>query len=273
MELFGGRYNHLFDVDRLRSSGAKPYWFGLGFIQLKLDGDTRLHFWHPELTADTSEEELHDHRYTFDSHILVGEITHEEWFLEADPAGDHEIVLVSCKPGQEADPEPVGRGYLRRGGSYTMAAGSQYVFPETGFHRIRATKAVTFLERGPVIKEYAKVIRPLGEASVCPFSREVPESRLWECIADLFGGQDPNPGYHLDRIPKGTVGEATKIHEEALEFMDAVAQGAEVMALVELSDLHGAVEAYLARHHPSVSISDLATMARITQRAFRNGHR
>lgn len=273
MEPFGGNYRRFFDVDGLKATGAKPAWFGLGFIQLKLDKDSRLHFWHPELSADTSEEELHDHRYRFHSRILVGEITHEEWFLEDDAEGDHDMVLVSCTPDKESPPEPIGRGFLRKGSVYTMRAGSEYEFSETGFHRIRATRAVTYLERGPVIKEFARVIRPFGETSVCPFSRSVPENRLWECIADLLQGSEARPGYHLRDIPRGKVGEASKVLEEALEFVDACEQGCDVMALLELSDLQGAVRAWLQNRHPTIAVNDLDRMAEITARAFRNGHR
>lgn len=82
-----------------------------------------------------------------------------------------------------------------------------------------------------------------------------------------------NPGYHLKVIPKGEVGELSKIHEEILEALDAEAQGASVMTLVELSDLIGAVKAYLAKHHPSLTLEDLETFASITSRAFTSGRR
>lgn len=81
------------------------------------------------------------------------------------------------------------------------------------------------------------------------------------------------PGYHLCDIPKGELGEVSKVMEEALEAVDAHNQGASVMVLVELSDLVGAIEAYLSRHHPSMSIADLQVMAKITKRAFDNGRR
>src|SRR5690606_30989934 len=90
MGIFNGHLDQFLDIDHLRSYGATPHWFGLGFIQLKLTNDTRIHFWHPALMADTPEEELHDHRYRFHSHILLGNITHEEWFLEENAEGDHE---------------------------------------------------------------------------------------------------------------------------------------------------------------------------------------
>jgi hypothetical protein len=54
-------------------------------------------------------------------------------------------------------------------------------------------------------------------------------------------------GYHIREIKKGIVGEFSKISEEFLEFEDAVEQASVVMALVELSDLIGAIEAFFAK--------------------------
>jgi phosphoribosyl-ATP pyrophosphohydrolase len=81
------------------------------------------------------------------------------------------------------------------------------------------------------------------------------------------------PGYHTRPIEKGVLGEPSKIMEEAYEFEDACAQGVQVMALVELSDLMGAIQAFLAKHHPGTSIDDLLAMSHVTERAFRNGRR
>lgn len=85
--------------------------------------------------------------------------------------------------------------------------------------------------------------------------------------------QSEKPGYHLSEIPRGVVGESSKILEETLELQDAERQGAKIMALVELSDLVGAIELYLRNRHPHVTMEDLLTMARITRRAFENGRR
>lgn len=45
------------------------------------------------------------------------------------------------------------------------------------------------------------------------------------------------------------------------------------MAFVELADLVGAAEAYLAKNHPSMSLDDLKAMSAVTRRAFQNGRR
>lgn len=81
------------------------------------------------------------------------------------------------------------------------------------------------------------------------------------------------PGYHSRPIKRGVLGEASKIVEECEEFVDAVDQGVKIMALVELSDLLGAMSAYLATHHPGMTLDDLQAMRLVTERAFRNGRR
>lgn len=83
----------------------------------------------------------------------------------------------------------------------------------------------------------------------------------------------PNPGYHLKEIPKGVLGDLSKVFEELHEASDAEEQGAKVMVLVELSDVLGALDAYLKNHHPGVGLEDLIKMSEITQRAFKSGRR
>lgn len=81
------------------------------------------------------------------------------------------------------------------------------------------------------------------------------------------------PGYHLQDIPKGQLGEISKIEEELLELKDAHEQRSKIMELVELSDMLGAVALYLEKHHAGTSINDLQIFSAITRRAFENGHR
>lgn len=78
-------------------------------------------------------------------------------------------------------------------------------------------------------------------------------------------------GYHTYAIPRGTYGDFSKIMEECLEVEDAIQQGNQIMALVELSDLLGAMTGYLEKHHPSISILDLITMRDATARVHASG--
>ena len=50
-------------------------------------------------------------------------------------------------------------------------------------------------------------------------------------------------GYHTKEIPKGELGQFSKIKEEFLEFEDAVNQGDLILQFCELSDMIGAIEA------------------------------
>lgn len=86
-------------------------------------------------------------------------------------------------------------------------------------------------------------------------------------------GEDRSLGYHVKGIPKGILGEPSKVLEECLEFIDACEQGVDVLALCELADIYGAIEFYLAKHHPTITMYGLAQMAKLTRKAFANGTR
>lgn len=84
---------------------------------------------------------------------------------------------------------------------------------------------------------------------------------------------EQKPGYHLVTIPKGVLGETSKIAEELAELEDAQAQMDRIMMLVELADLYGAVELFLEKHFPAMSMEDLQRFSATTRRAFVNGRR
>jgi rubrerythrin len=79
-------------------------------------------------------------------------------------------------------------------------------------------------------------------------------------------------GYHTKKIQKGEFGHASKIREEYEEFIDAYEQSNPVMELVELSDLIGAIEAYVLSHY-DIELVDLIKMKEATQSAFQDGTR
>lgn len=79
-------------------------------------------------------------------------------------------------------------------------------------------------------------------------------------------------GYHLKKIKKGKLGESSKIREELEELIDAEEQECKIMAMVELSDLYGAMEVY-AKKQFGLSMKDVIKMSKITKRAFKSGAR
>jgi len=80
-------------------------------------------------------------------------------------------------------------------------------------------------------------------------------------------------GYHKIEIARGEFGEISKIREECDELLDAEEQGAKIMILCELSDILGAIDGYVKKHHPEITMNDLLQMMELTQSAFNDGSR
>jgi phosphoribosyl-ATP pyrophosphohydrolase len=78
-------------------------------------------------------------------------------------------------------------------------------------------------------------------------------------------------GYHLKEIKKGEFGEFSKIREEMEELLDAHEQNNRVLEIVELTDLLGAIEAYVRKNN--LTLSDLISMMELTKKAFKDGDR
>ena len=79
-------------------------------------------------------------------------------------------------------------------------------------------------------------------------------------------------GYHKTHIPKGTLGQFSKIEEEFLELKDGIEQGDKILQLVELTDLIGAIDSY-SFYQFGFSLEDLIKFTRKTQSAFKDGSR
>ena len=82
---------------------------------------------------------------------------------------------------------------------------------------------------------------------------------------------DLSAGYHVRPIAKGVYGEPSKIREELEELEDALEQGNRIMALVELSDLYGALKA--VAENLGATMSEVRIMAEKTSEVFRKGGR
>lgn len=116
------------------------------------------------------------------------------------------------------------------------------------------------------LRDYANplTVREIQEARACEKvsekSASIPEAHKARVI-----------GYHVREIPRGVYGEPSKIYEECEEFRDAIEQDSMVLAINELSDLYGAIKAYVEAR--GWSMTDLAAMSEITERAFESGER
>lgn len=79
-------------------------------------------------------------------------------------------------------------------------------------------------------------------------------------------------GYHLRKIETiGVFGHPSKIREELEELEEALEQNNKILALCELADIYGALEA--VAKSMGVNIEDVAKMSAATKRAFKEGAR
>jgi hypothetical protein len=172
------------DLDWLKRNHQMIHYFGLGFIQLKINEKYRLHFYTDELPGIVDEEDIHNHRYGFKSTILLGSLT-QNLFLVT-PGSTHLKEQDNCRIGFKMNEKPIECGILFVQ-SKNYVAGTSYSIKHDEFHRVKTSKTcITLLERQPYQKELADIVRKKSADKVCPFSLKIPEAKLWDIVEKLL---------------------------------------------------------------------------------------
>jgi hypothetical protein len=153
-----------------------------------------MHFWCPEIPSP-EREEIHNHRYDFDSIVIAGELKHDVYHLDATICtssvpfqAEWEIFETNCAPGKEGVVETVTPCIITNVGKFNLTAGSSYSFPHDSFHTTEGTTfAITHLTRVlPKPLEYASVIKKIGQPTTCPFKDKMPVDVCWEHIYNAY---------------------------------------------------------------------------------------
>lgn len=181
--------NYDFNIDWLIANYKKIHWFGLGFIQLKIDDKQRIHFYTDKLPRTTTEEEIHNHRYNFTSTIVRGtlkqniyEVNVYDGFTESNT---HWLTEETCKENDK-------RGFptypcdIKLALSEKYKTGQSYYIHHDTFHQVSSNDAITLVKRGEYQKEFANIIFPVGMKPLCPFSVKRSENELWEIVRSLL---------------------------------------------------------------------------------------
>lgn len=179
---------------------------GLGFVQVQLQGNQRLHVWHPELPRRTCFEHsaIHNHRFDFESLILVGEQINIEY---ADlPSASacfkqetHELYLhEGARTARGGRPwVPNGRVEMLQTHKQVIAAGSKYRMRAYEFHRTEPGsdgKVATIMKKGWEGTVGAKSSCVIGIEPDGDFDRfQWSPAKLWEVVADVMLGQKVTP--------------------------------------------------------------------------------
>ena len=173
---------------------------GLGFLQIKLGANQRMHIWHPDLPRRSCFEhsQVHDHRFGFESRILVGEQTNKIFsFRQIDPLSSAEAVTHHAYRHEGARLPTGGRPWVldtsgildvvstehnRPGSVYHMLP---YVFHESA--PLRDGRVATVMRK---TAEHEKGARSLCRPHIAPdehFDRyQLSVAQMWEVVEDVL---------------------------------------------------------------------------------------
>lgn len=173
------------DVNWLKKNCQRLYFFGLGFIQIKINDDYRVHIYTDKLPRSTTEEDVHNHRYGFTSWVLKGTLIQHTFRAVDTPHGEFFQTKETCNPNNKKEFEKYPCDLIRTG-IQELKAGSSYSIHHDTLHRVFSTTAVTLLQRGPYEKDEADVVYRKGEPPGCPFATKVRGELLWEIIEEAL---------------------------------------------------------------------------------------
>lgn len=174
---------------------------GLGFIQVKLQGNQRLHVWHPELPRRKCFEHsnIHDHRFGFTSLVLVGEQHNQVYSIQQ--TGNHEkathVSYLHEGPRSEFGNRPwIENDLLIVTSTYNQAvkAGESYFMQPHVYHSSLPGgdgKLATLMTKTIETDIAAHSLCANGIAPDVDFDRhQWTPSRLWKMVAEVLGGQE-----------------------------------------------------------------------------------
>ncbi len=174
---------------------------GLGFIQVKLPNNSRMHVWHPELPRRScfAHSAIHNHRFSFRSRVLVGLQINQRYHVEATEDGTHDLISHdgprSEKGGRlsfvagRANFLPAGREVVPAGASYDMAELEYHETPNSGV-------VVTIMDKLSEGTTHANSAITHGHVFDQEFDRYLlPENVLWKYVLEaLRCGESGPPG-------------------------------------------------------------------------------
>jgi hypothetical protein len=184
---------NLLNIDWLKSNAEFIHNFGLGFIQVKLSDELRMHFYHPTKTNPiVADEDYHNHRYDFTSKCLKGKLLHE-WlgissYFNINPYDWKGMVSIPVsRTPDSVQPEPVPV-FAREEGYTEVYEGEIIEVGSNEYHKVSVSQpTITLLLRGPKVSEYAHVIKPNdGKDLICPFSNPLSVEECWKIVEDVI---------------------------------------------------------------------------------------
>jgi hypothetical protein len=167
---------------------------GLGFIQIKLDGNQRMHVWHPNLPRRNCYEHsaVHNHRFAFRSRVLKGIQVNQRCDLEIVKPGTGTHLLIShngprsAKGGRESYPVADVNIHMREAERYLP--GDEYTMPALEYHHTPCEGVViTVMRKNAELAIHANSVCRRGVDFHYDFDRfQLSPSDLFDIVKDAF---------------------------------------------------------------------------------------
>lgn len=170
---------------------------GLGFIQVKLPANRRLHVWHPDLPRRDCflYSAIHNHRFAFRSTVIVGVQRNQRCDLVIHPEGTHDVISHDGPRSEKGGRESFVAGRVNvvarevesysPGESYEMRELEYHLTPNHGI-------VVTLMEKLREGSIHASSVIERPHVFHQSFDRFMwPEQRLWQCVVEALGMATP----------------------------------------------------------------------------------
>lgn len=165
---------------------------GLGFAQVKLQGNQRLHVWHPDLPRRDCFEwsPIHNHRFSFESRVLVGTQVNRIYKVTMAEDGTHDVISHDGPRSPLGGRESFvcGRANVAAMPDQAYGPGQTYLMPELEYHETpNDGVVVTLMRKMTEGKIHANSLIVHGHEFHQGFDRfGLSQGRLWEIVLDAL---------------------------------------------------------------------------------------
>lgn len=175
---------------------------GLGFIQVILQGNQRLHVWHPELPRRDCYEHsaIHNHRFSFTSRVLKGVQINQRCDLEiVKPETGTHLLISHNGPRSEKGGRlsyPVAEVNIFKREMECYVPGTEYYMPAMEYHHTPNNGiVVTILRKHEELTLHANSVCKRDVAFHYDFDRfQLSPSELFAYVIDALGSTDIDKG-------------------------------------------------------------------------------
>lgn len=167
---------------------------GLGFMQIKLPANQRLHIWHPELPRRScyAQSAIHNHRFSFRSTVLIGTQVNRRFLVGEAEDGSHDLISHdgprSPKGGRLS--YVAGRVNVQPMEAEIYNPGQSYIMPELEYHDTPNDGiVVTLLQKLSEGTVHASSLIEHGSEFDQTFNRfQLSDAQLWLLAVDALRG-------------------------------------------------------------------------------------